>query len=271
MKHVYRHLIILCILLLGATGTVEAQNYNSSIHWGFKKAKNGQSAEAGTHLEGLLKRFDSFYKGDPNKKVLYLTFDNGYENGYTEKILNVLKQEKVPATFFVTGHYLESASDLVIRMGKEGHTIGNHSWYHPDLTKVGTERLTRELENVRAETERLTGQKTMSYLRPPKGIFNERTLQLAKERGYTHVFWSIAFVDWNKNNQKGWRYSYDNIMRQMHPGAVILLHTVSKDNADALEKVIKDLKKDGYTFKSLDDLMMERSIKDRNLYELKKP
>jgi peptidoglycan-N-acetylmuramic acid deacetylase len=122
---------------------------------------------------------------------------------------------------------------------------------------------------VRAKTEELTGVKRMAYLRPPRGVFNERTLRLAKEQGYTHVFWSLAFVDWDKHNQKGWRYSYDNIMRQVHPGAVILLHTVSKDNADALEKVIRDLKKEGYRFKSLDDLMLSLSIEDRKLYELK--
>lgn len=106
----------------------------------------------------------------------------------------------------------------------------------------------------------------MVYLRPPRGTFSERTLALAKKQGYTHVFWSIAFIDWYTNDQKGWRYSYNNIMRQVHPGGIILLHTVSKDNADALEKVIKDLKKQGYTFKSLDDLMMDNAMESPMLY-----
>jgi peptidoglycan-N-acetylmuramic acid deacetylase len=262
MKYVIRHLIILCTLLLCAAGTVHGQGYNSSLHWGFKKGRNGEPADAGEKLENLLERYGAYYKGDPKKKVLYLTFDNGYENGYTEKILDVLKEEKVPATFFVTGHYLESASDLVKRMVKEGHIIGNHSWYHPDMTKVSRQRFVKELETVRAETARLTKQKKMVYLRPPRGTFNERTLQLAQEQGYIHVFWSLAFIDWYVDNQKGWRYSYDSIMRQAHPGAIILLHSISKDNANALEKVIKDLKKQGYTFKSLDDLVMEKNVKE---------
>lgn len=245
---------------------VSASLSNSPIHWGFKKGKDEQPADAGAELDALLEKYDAFYKGDPDKKDIYLTFDNGYENGYTAQFLDVLKKEKVPATFFVTGHYLESQPELVKRMADEGHIIGNHSYYHPDLTKVDDERLKRELEKVRAKTEEITGIKHMVYLRPPRGIISERTMKLAKEQGYTHVMWSLAFVDWHVNNQKGWRYAYDNIMRQIHPGAVILLHTVSKDNADALEKAIKDLKKKGYTFKSLDDLTKSKAFEHPALF-----
>lgn len=231
---------------------------NTPIHWGMKKGANEQPAEAGKQLDDLLEKYNAFYKADVTKKDIYLTFDNGYENGYTAQILDVLKKEKVPATFFVTGHYLDSAAPLVKRMVDEGHIVGNHSWHHPDLTQVNDEKLWNELEMVRAKTEEITGQKKMAYLRPPRGIFSERTMELANKAGYTHVFWSLAFVDWNVNAQRGWQYSYDNIMKQIHPGAVLLLHTVSKDNADALEKVIQDLKKRGYTFKSLDDYMKTR-------------
>lgn len=227
---------------------------NQPIHWGFKRASNEQQAEAGPQLDQLLQKYGGFYKGDSKEKILYLTFDNGYENGYTGKILDVLKKEKVPATFFVTGHYLQSAPDLVKRMVKEGHIVGNHSWYHPDLTTNSDADIRQELDTVRDRTKELTGQKKMKYVRPPRGVFSERTLKVAKDLGYTHVMWSLAFVDWNVNQQKGWQYSYNSIMKQIHPGAVMLLHTVSKDNADALEKVIKDLKKKGYKFKSLDEL-----------------
>ncbi|MEH7108334.1 delta-lactam-biosynthetic de-N-acetylase [Bacillus sp. JJ1764] len=230
---------------------------NQAIHWGFKKAVNEQPAEAGAQYDQLLAKYGAFYKGDPTKKTLYLTFDSGYENGYTPQILDVLKKEKVPATFFVTGHYLNSQPELVKRMVKEGHIIGNHSWHHPDFTSVSDEKIRVELNSVRDKTKELTGQKKMKYLRPPRGIFSERTMQIAKEEGYTHVFWSLAFVDWNINQQKGWQYSYDNIMRQVHPGCVMLLHSVSKDNADALEKTIKDLKKKGYKFRSLDDIKIK--------------
>ncbi|MFE8701524.1 delta-lactam-biosynthetic de-N-acetylase [Cytobacillus sp. FJAT-54145] len=261
-----KYLIILFSWCLISSTVAHAQVPNTPIQWGFKKGHDEQQAQAGKKLDDLLEKYDSYYKGDPNKKEIYLTFDNGYENGYTKQILDILKKEQVPATFFVTGHYLESAAPLVERMVKDGHIIGNHSYYHPDLTKVDDERLARELEKVRAATEKITGEKNMIYLRPPRGVLSERTLALAKEQGYTHVMWSLAFVDWYTDQQKGWEYAYNKIMSQIHPGAVILLHTVSKDNADALEKVIKDLKKKGYTFKSLDDLTMSKAIDEPMLY-----
>jgi peptidoglycan-N-acetylmuramic acid deacetylase len=266
MKRTWRVLFTIISLFLFVAGIAYGSPTNSAIHWGFKKGGNGKPAEAGKPLDDLLDKYGAVYKGDPNKKDIYLTFDNGYENGFTPKVLDVLKKEQVPAAFFITGHYLESAPELVKRMAKEGHIIGNHSWFHPDLTQVSDERLKSELEKVRAETEKLTGQKHMVYLRPPRGIFSERTLELAKQQGYTHVFWSLAFIDWHVDQQKGWKYSYDSIMKQIHPGAILLLHTVSRDNAEALEKVIKDLKQQGYQFKSLDDLMMDNALGERMLY-----
>ena len=256
----------LAFVLMMSGSLVQAAVPNDPIQWGFKKGQNEKPAEAGKEREKLLEKYGAVYKGDPNKKDIYLTFDNGYENGFTDQILDVLKKEKVPATFFVTGHYLESAEDLVIRMVQEGHIVGNHSYYHPDLTKVDDARVKRELDRVKDLTYELTGQKQMSYLRPPRGVFSERTMKLAKDAGYTHVMWSLAFVDWNTDQQKGWEYSYNNIMKQIHPGAILLLHTVSKDNADALEKVIKDLKKQGYTFKSLDDLFADGAFDDPMLH-----
>lgn len=252
-------LVFLLSFFVAWPAAAEADNF--PIHWGFKKGRDEQPADAGKRLEGLLDKYDSYYMGDTDKKVIYLTFDNGYENGYTKDILDVLKKEKVPAAFFITGHYLESAPELVKRMAEEGHIIGNHTWSHPDLTTVSDDRFKKELEKVRKKTEELTGIKEMHYLRPPRGIFSERTLKLAKEEGHTHIFWSLAFVDWHTNHQRGWKYAYDNIMRQIHPGAVLLLHTVSKDNAEALEKVIKDLKARGYTFESLDHLVVKKRFR----------
>ncbi|MGG3467792.1 delta-lactam-biosynthetic de-N-acetylase [Neobacillus pocheonensis] len=244
----------LLVLFLFVPASASAAVSNKPIHWGFKKAVDEQPAEAGEEYDELLAKYGAFYKGSPKKKVLYLTFDSGYENGYMPKILKVLKKEKVPATFFVTGHFLESQPELTKQMVKEGHIIGNHSYYHPDFTAVDDDRIRRELQKVKEKTKEITGQKEMKYLRPPRGVFSERTMQIAKEEGFTHVFWSLAFVDWNVNNQRGWQYAYDNIMSRVHPGCVILLHSISEDNADALEKAIKDLKKKGYKFKSLDKL-----------------
>ncbi|WP_249365604.1 delta-lactam-biosynthetic de-N-acetylase [Cytobacillus citreus] len=263
---VMKHLVILSVIFVFFSSTVYADYANSPLHWGFKKGSNEQPADAGKSLDDMLNRLGAYYKGNPSKKDIYLTFDNGYENGYTSKILDVLKKEKVPAAFFITGHYLKSAPDLVKRMAAEGHIIGNHSWHHPDMTKISNERIAEELEMVREGTEKLTGIKNMVYLRPPRGIFSERTIEVAKQAGYIHVFWSLAYRDWDVDRQKGWQYAYDNIMKQIHPGAILLIHSISKDNADALEKAIQDLKKRGYTFKSLDDLMMSETFEDRMLY-----
>lgn len=248
-----RLISILAILLLLLPNSTYAAVSNKPIHWGFKKAVDEIPPEAGPEYDEILEKYGAFYKGDPNSKVLYLTFDSGYENGYTPKILKVLKKQKVPATFFVTGHFLLSQPDLAKQIVKEGHIIGNHSWGHPDFTVTSDNIIREELKKVKVKTKEITGQKKMKYLRPPRGVFSERTMQIAKEEGYTHVFWSLAFVDWNINQQRGWQYSYDNIMSQIHPGCVLLLHSVSKDNADALERAIKDLKKKGYKFKSLDE------------------
>ncbi|WP_342429880.1 delta-lactam-biosynthetic de-N-acetylase [Neobacillus sp. FSL H8-0543] len=246
-------LCILSLLLLLVPQITYGAVPNQPIHWGFKRSVNEVPPEAGSKLDTLIGKYDAFYKGDANSKVLYLTFDNGYEQGYTPKVLDVLKKEKVPATFFVTGHYLQSQPELTKRMVAEGHIVGNHSWHHPDMTQISDEKIREELRTVKEKTKELTGQKEMKYLRPPRGVFSERTMQIAKEEGYIHVFWSLAYVDWNVNQQKGAQYAYDSIMKQIHPGSVMLLHTVSKDNADALEKVIQDLKKKGYKFKSLDE------------------
>lgn len=272
MKAINRLLRILLpiLIFLAYSGSVQAADErisNRSLFWGFQKKGNHQTPEIGLLYESLLEKYGSFFVGDTTKKNIYLTFDNGYENGYTTDILDVLKKKEVPAAFFVTGHYLTENEDLIRRMVDEGHIVGNHSWHHPDLTKVSDIRLKKELKLVEEEYKKITGKTDMMYLRPPRGIFSERTLKLSKDHGYVNVFWSLAFVDWNTDQQKGWKYAYHNIMEQIHPGAIILLHTVSEDNAKALSKVIDDLREEGYTFKSLNDLMFEKSMPKPLLYQ----
>jgi peptidoglycan-N-acetylmuramic acid deacetylase len=261
MKKLYMLLITICLLLALIPGMAFGETSSASFGWGFKRGKNEIQADAGWQYETILEKNGAFYKGSPEKKVIYLTFDNGYENGYTTKVLDVLKKHKVPAAFFVTGHYIDSAPEWIERMVEEGHIVGNHSWGHPDFTKIPDTQIKEELEKVRTAYEELTGKKKMKYVRPPRGTFSDRSIAASKEAGYTHVFWSLAYVDWNVNQQRGAQYAYDNIMRQIHPGAVILLHSVSKDNADALEKVIVDLKAKGYSFKSLDHLERDKAKK----------
>lgn len=248
-------LSIVLLTLIPAVGSSAAES-SQSYGWGYKKGTNHEPPEVGKY-EQLLDKYGSYYRDTSGDKVVYLTFDNGYEQGYTEKILDVLKRKKVPAAFFVTGHYVQSAPELVKRMVQEGHIVGNHSYHHPDFTKLSKQKMKKELDTLEKAVADITKQDKMKYMRPPKGTFSERTLAWARDMGYIHMFWSLAFVDWNTNKQKGWEQAYRQVVDQVHPGAVILLHTVSKDNAEALEYLIDDLRKQGYTFKSLDHLVMK--------------
>lgn len=247
-----RILTIVLAMLFGLATTVSA---DGSYHFGFKKSTNGQQPSIDQEgFKNLLRQHGAIFTGDPAIKELYLTFDNGYEQGYTGKILDVLKEKQVPAIFFVTGHYIRSEPELLKRMAHEGHLIGNHSWAHPDMSQISAERIQKELNQVKDEVIALTGQKDMRYLRTPRGIFNKQSLAVSQGLGYTNVFWSVAYRDWEPKQQKGWAYAYKNVMAQLHPGAVILLHSVSKDNTEALAKIIDDARSQGYQFKSLDEM-----------------
>lgn len=235
---------------------------NETYNWSYKPEKDNKPVTTEPRFLELLEKTNGLFIGNTDRKELFLTFDNGYENGYTEQVLDVLKEKKVPATFFVTGHYLETAPDLVMRMVEEGHLVGNHSWKHPSLPNVGDNRLMEELDRVKKAFTELTGVKEMNYLRPPRGEFSERTLVLSEKLGYTNVFWSMAYKDWEVNKQKGGDYAYDQIMKRIHPGAIMLIHSVSSDNAAALPRVIDEARKQGYVFKSLDDLMISNQLED---------
>ncbi|TVX98794.1 delta-lactam-biosynthetic de-N-acetylase [Cohnella terricola] len=236
------------------SGTASAHEHNP-YHFGFKKSRNGSLPSiADEGFMSVLQGQEAIFLGDTEKKELFLTFDNGYENGYTPRILDILKDKNVPAAFFVTGHFIKDQPELVRRMVREGHIVGNHSWSHPDLSQVGAERIRSEMDKVRDEVAQLTDQKEMRYMRPPRGIFSGRMLDVCRQLGYTGVFWSIAYRDWEVNKQQGWRYAYDSVMNQLHPGAVILLHSVSKDNTEALGRMIDAAREQGYEFHSLDRL-----------------
>lgn len=248
---------LVCLLSVNDSG-LAAGSMDAPFHFGFKKSKNGQLASIDQEgFKGIVEKYGAIFLGDTGKKELYLTFDNGYENGYTSKILDVLKEKQVPAIFFVTGHYIKDQPDLLKRMVNEGHLIGNHSWSHPDMSRISPEKMKTELNRVRDEVKELTGQPEMKYLRTPRGIFSERTLAVSKDLGFTNVFWSVAYKDWDTKIHMGSRYAYDKVMSQLHPGAVILLHSVSKDNAEALGQIIDDARKQGYEFKSLDQMTIK--------------
>lgn len=261
MKKIIGLFLINLLALSALSLQASAKEYsNMQYDWYFKPSKNNEPATTEPEFAEMLERHGGIFIANTSNKELYLTFDNGYEQGYTSTILDVLREKKVPAAFFVTGHYIKEEPELVKRMVKEGHIVGNHSYHHPNFAKTSDAKIREELESVEELFTKVTGKQMPKYLRPPRGIFSERTLATSHQLGYTNVFWSLAYKDWETNNQKGWKYAYDNIMKRVHPGAIMLLHTVSKDNAEALGKAIDDLRKQGYSFHSLDELTARNSI-----------
>lgn len=252
-QHVFGIFIIIMATFVSFMTVARAEEF----HWGFKPSRGGEPVEIGEPLESLLDKYGAIYKGNSDQKIVYLTFDNGYENGFTESILNTLREEKAPATFFLTGHYLTSATDLVKTMIKDGHIIGNHSYGHPNMAKLSEQEMVKEWQQFDSKLKELTGVERTYYARPPEGTFNEQVLKVGNDNGYRHLFWSIAFKDWLKDERRGYEYAYNALMNQLHPGAIILMHTVAQDNAEALPKFIQEAKKQGYTFGSIDDLVLE--------------
>ena len=189
-----------------------------------------------------------------DKKVMYLTFDCGYENGYTSQILDVLKEQNVPACFFVTQTYIRDNIDLVKRMKEEGHQVGNHTITHPSMPSKSYEEITNELEGCATYMAETTGYNMDPYLRPPMGEYSERTLKLSQDLGYKTIFWSITYLDFDVNKQPGADYVINHFEKYHHRGAIILMHNVSSSNADALETVLVNMKNKGYSFASLNEL-----------------
>lgn len=250
---------LLAVIIWGALNSGTAIAQPGVYHFGFKKSVDGRLPSIDEEgFKDIVMKYGALFLGDTSKKELYLTFDNGYENGYTSKILDILKEKKAPAAFFVTGHYVKDQPELLKRMVMEGHIVGNHSWSHPDMSQLSEGSIKTELDKVKEQVETLTGQKEMKYLRPPRGIFNEKVLAASKQFGYTNVFWSVAYKDWDVNAQKGSQYALSQVVKQLHPGAIILLHAVSKDNSEALGSIIDEARRQGYEFKSLDQLAVSQ-------------
>ncbi len=227
---------------------------NTVYRWGLKRNKNSIPPEVGSIEKTALYKYGGKYIGNSEKKVLYLTFDEGYEQGYTEQILDVLRDNNVKAVFFVTGPYLDRNPELIRRMIEEGHEVGNHTVHHyslPEKTQSVIESEILELDRVFYEKYG----KHMRTLRPPRGEYNEATLEVARGLNHTCIMWSFAYEDWLLNKQRGTEYAYKMVMDHLHNGAVLLLHAVSKDNANALDRIIKDAKKQGYSFGTVDELL----------------
>ncbi len=192
--------------------------------------------------------------GNKQDKYVYLTFDEGYEAGYTEKILEVLKNNQVKACFFITAHYLNTQSDLVKQMLEQGHIVGNHTVNHKSMPTLSEEQIKEEITKLHTAVFEKTGYE-MKYLRPPMGEYSQRTLSIIQSLGYTTTMWSLAYDDWEEAKQGREEYAKEKILDNIHNGAVILLHGNSKDNANVLDTCIKEIKKMGYEFKTLDQFV----------------
>ena len=222
--------------------------------WGLSFRQEG-AAPIGNAGADQLKQYDAVYMGDPGEKVLYLTFDAGYENGNTGKILDALKAHGARGTFFLVGNFVEKNGDLVRRMVEEGHTVGNHTMHHPDMSKIGEkEAFRRELEDLEALYEEAVGQKMSKYYRPPQGIYSEENLRMAKELGYRTVFWSLAYVDWNNDSQPTHEEAFQKLLPRTHPGAVVLLHLTSRTNAEIMDDLLTRWEQLGYRFGEIGEL-----------------
>ncbi len=236
------------------SGEISGLN-NEGSGWGFKKNKNAPP-EIYAKTQQLLRQYDAFYMDRSGRKVLFLTFDEGYENGYSAQILDTLKEYNVPAAFFVTGSYFDRETELVDRMVAEGHIVGNHTENHPNLHKLADpEKMKSEFKELDDKFFQRYGFH-MTYMRPPEGEYSERVLATAQDAGYKTAFWSFAYRDWERDKIMGADYAFEQVTPYLHSGAVILLHAVSPDNAGALARIITHAREAGYEFASLDELVL---------------
>lgn len=220
-------------------------------NWGLSFQKDGQTP-VGNATPEFLKNYGACFIGDTTQKVLYLTFDAGYENGYTASILDTLKKHQVPAAFFLVGNYLDTAPELVCRMVEEGHLVGNHTNRHPDMSAIAdVHAFQKELTDLETKFQTVTGKEMPKFYRPPQGKYSEENLKQAHELGYKTIFWSLAYVDWYNDRQPTREQALSKLLPRIHNGAVILLHSTSKTNAEILDELLTQLKADGYTFAPL--------------------
>lgn len=239
-------------LAIPASGSV------STANWGLGFGQEGSQPTGNASVEEL-KKYDAYYVGNNSEKVIYLTFDAGFENGNTEPILDALKKHNVPATFFVVGHYLESAPDLVKRMVAEGHYVGNHTYHHLDMSSISSkESFEKEMKDVETKFKEITGGELARFYRPPQGKYNTKNLEMAKEMGYHTFFWSLAYVDWYQDKQPTHEEAFKKLVGRIHPGAVVLLHSTSKTNGEILDELLTKWEDMGYTFRTLEDFTQNK-------------
>lgn len=250
-------LLIAVVIALAVSVSVFASSALSTGSWGLSFRQEG-APPIGNAGKDQLRQYQAAYIGNVGEKVLYLTFDAGYENGCTAKILDTLKEKQVPAAFFLVGNYIRQSPDLVRRMVAEGHTVGNHTMHHYDMSRLSDKAaFSKELTDLEALYKETVGQELPKYYRPPQGIYSEENLKMAQELGYKTLFWSLAYVDWNNDSQPTREAAFAKLLPRTHNGAVVLLHSTSKTNAEILGELIDKWKEAGYRFGTLEELFSQ--------------
>ena len=250
-------LFALCVpAVIGAFGGNEAvETVAENTNWGLGFKEDGKPPTGNASVADLAKH-NAYYIGDTSKNIIYLTFDAGFENGNTEKILDSLKKHNVKATFFLVGNYIETSPELVERMVEEGHTIGNHTYSHPDMSKISDEEsFKKELQSLESLYKETTGQELLKIYRPPQGKYCVSNLEMADKLGYKTIFWSLAYVDWYENKQPTKEEAFNKLLKRIHPGAIVLLHSTSKTNGDILDELLTKWEDMGDSFGEIKDLI----------------
>ena len=233
---------------------VSALLHEKSENWGLGFGTEGKPPTGNASAEEL-KKYNAYFIGDTTQNTIYLTFDCGYENGNTEPILDALKKHDVKATFFVVGNFLETSPEIVKRMIAEGHTVGNHTYHHLDMSSISSmDAFKKETQDVENLFEQITGTPITKFYRPPQGKYNIENLKMAQELGYHTFFWSLAYVDWYQDKQPTKDEAFGKLLKRIHPGAIVLLHSTSSTNAQILDELLTKLEEMGYTIKPLTEL-----------------
>ena len=260
MKKAFVGFVCVCLIIsLLTLGTI-AQNTEKSYNWYCIRNKDHRQPRVDSEVS-FIEEYNGYHidkkHGDTcSEKMLYLTFDAGYENGYTAMILDALKKHDAPATFFLVGHYLETAPDLVMRMVEEGHTIANHTWSHPDMSVISSEEtFAEELSKMEEKYLEMTGEEMPRFYRPPQGKYNLQNLKMAKDLGYHTFFWSLAYADWKVDDQPSKEDAMKKLVDRIHPGAIVLLHSTSKTNGEILDDLLTAWEEMGYRFGDLQELI----------------
>ncbi len=226
---------------------MKSSSASGVIDWGVSFQTEGETPVGNAENSYLLK-YGACFHGDESAKCVYLTFDAGYENGYTQTMLDILKANEVPAAFFLTGNYVKEQGELIKQMNQQGHTVANHTMSHPDMTRLTDDEFAKQLNGVAELYKEHTSEQMPAYFRPPAGKFDETTLQRAKDMGYKTILWSVAYGDWDNNAQPSEASALETLCSRTHNGAIILLHATSKTNSLILDEYIKTLKAQGYEF-----------------------